>query len=106
MNTVMTQPVEMAKSIEVRLKEKWTELLDVTAEEIVSNGNFFSLGGNSMLLLSLHVFMSQEFSISLNLSELLEHAEFAAMVVLVQTRVAIGASRRTTVGTCKAGTLA
>ncbi len=87
MDTFWTQSFNASESVETRLREKWTELLAVAAEEVESGSNFFSLGGNSMLLLSLHMFMSQEFSISLTLPELLENAEFAAMVLLVETKV-------------------
>jgi len=84
----MDQPVRVPASIEVCLREKWTELLDVHAEEIVTASNFFGLGGNSMLMLSLHVFMSQAFGTSFSLAELFGNAEFGAMVQLVKDRAA------------------
>jgi acyl carrier protein len=73
-----------AATIEARLRAKWAELLVVDAEQISLQSDFFNLGGNSMLLLSLHVFVSQEFNVSLLIPDLVKNAVFIHLVELIQ----------------------
>ena len=90
MQATTDQPLQEAGSAEERLRGKWAELLDSPDEQIVSDANFFGLGGNSMLVLSLHVFVSQEFGIEVSVAELFENSEFGAMVTMINTRMLIG----------------
>ncbi len=83
MDMIRSQSPLSIEATEVRLKEKWTELLCVEACEVTSNSNFFALGGNSMLILSLHIFISIEFNTNVALAELLDNAEFASMAHLI-----------------------
>ena len=82
----MTQPAQTAASIELHLKAQWTALLDVTAADIAADSNFFGLGGNSMLILSLHLFIVLTFNISLTLAELFDNPEFGSMSLLVYNK--------------------
>jgi polyketide synthase PksL len=65
------------------LRSKWAELLDIDAAEITAHSDFFSLGGNSMLLLGLHIFVVQQCNKELPISELIENAVFSRMVKLI-----------------------
>jgi acyl carrier protein len=85
MNTVSKQSA--ASTIEPRLRLSWIDLLDVAAEQIAADSNFFALGGNSMLVLSLHITLAAEFDISITLAELLENADFGRMVSLIYSRL-------------------
>lgn len=87
MDTFISGPAIPAVSIERHLRNKWTELLDVTADQVTADSNFFALGGNSMLVLSLHVFISAEFNIRTSVVDLLEHADFGCMVIWVGNKV-------------------
>jgi acyl carrier protein len=73
--------------IEQRLRTKWAELLDVDLAEISAHSDFFYLGGNSMVLLGLHIFLTQEFNIDLPIPDLIENAVFSQMVELIHSRM-------------------
>ncbi len=89
MDTNTQQPGMAIYPIAARLVKLWTELLDVAADEIAEDDNFFSLGGNSMLLLSLHVSLMREFSVHLSIPELLDNIDFARMAGLVASKLAL-----------------
>ena len=65
----------------------WVDILEVPGRDIVSGSNFFGLGGNSMLMLSLHVSVLKEFGINPGVVDLFENAEFGAMTLLLEGRV-------------------
>src|SRR5688572_20275337 len=67
MDTCIDQPIAATATVASRLRNSWSQLLDVTADQITADGNFFALGGNSMLVLSLHVTVATEFNITMTL---------------------------------------
>ena len=75
-----------AITIETRLRATWAELLGTATEDISFDSNFFGLGGNSLLVLSLHISLCLEFSISITLAELFANADFGHMVLLVRNK--------------------
>lgn len=83
MNTNSTESTGNLATIETQLRAKWVDLLGVEGREIVAHSDFFGLGGNSMLLLALHIFVTREFSASLLIPDLIENAAFGAMVKLI-----------------------
>jgi hypothetical protein len=70
-----------------RLQAKWAELLGIDASAISAESDFFSLGGNSMLLLCLHNFVTQEFNLEVQIPDLIENATFSHMLELIHSAV-------------------
>lgn len=77
------QSAACAATIEARLRTKWADLLGVEGHDVTGHSDFFSLGGNSMLLLGLHVFVTQEFDVGVSIPDLIENPVFSAMVELI-----------------------
>ena len=70
-----------------RLRARWAELLGIREDEISGEQNFFMLGGDSMLLLSLHNCLAQEFGMTLDVAELIDNAGFDSMAHLIHNRI-------------------
>jgi acyl carrier protein len=89
MNIRSNPQVHNNATIESQLRTKWAELLGIDAGEISMQSDFFNLGGNSMLLLSLHIFVAQEFDLSVLIPDLIQNAVFVHMIELIQNGIAM-----------------
>jgi acyl carrier protein len=83
MDTCIDQTIAATATVKGRLRNNWCQLLDVSADQVAADSSFFALGGNSMLVLSLHVTVANEFNITITLTELLENVDFDDMASLI-----------------------
>ncbi len=67
------------KSIQQRIGRVWAELLDV--DYIDPSGNFFDVGGHSLLLLRLRTRLSEELGHDFRLTDLVEHPTIESMAI-------------------------
>ncbi|EAQ35218.1 probable non-ribosomal peptide synthetase [Nitrobacter sp. Nb-311A] len=71
--------------VEIALARMWSEILDV--ERIGRNDHFFELGGHSLLAVRVLSLVSQEFGVSIPISDLFAHPELAAFARVVSIRL-------------------
>ena len=73
-----------APAIQVKLRELWSSLLEVSVGDIAPSSGFLELGGNSMLLLGLQASIAHAFGVDLCPTELLGADTLSAMAAAVE----------------------
>jgi hypothetical protein len=61
----------------------WSELLEVPVTDVSLQSDFYELGGNSMLLLSLQIAIANDLAVEVALGELLDSSNFADQLQLI-----------------------
>lgn len=72
--------------IEIRLKAIWEDILSNIGLEVTKSSNFFSLGGNSLLLLRAQAEIAKEFNINISLPELFQASTLESLALKIQDR--------------------
>ena len=79
--------------VERQLKSIWADILDVPSAAIAYESDFFALGGNSMLVLSLQVAIQGQFHVEPTALQLVESPTFADLLAWIAAQP--GCSHRT-----------
>lgn len=66
--------------LETELRCLWSELLGLPPRDVVPGSNFYELGGNSMLVLSMQVAITASLGLECSTAQLMEVATFADLV--------------------------
>jgi acyl carrier protein len=79
--------VAPSNKTEEQLVKIWSEVLNIPQEEISVTANFFSIGGNSLIVLRLHNIINQNFDVQLNIVDYFNHnyiKVFADLIISLQ----------------------
>lgn len=76
-NKIIVKP---SKDEEIAVAKIWAELLDRDTSNISLTDNFFEIGGNSLLLISLHEALERKFEITLPITILFENLQLKSLV--------------------------
>jgi len=76
----MTQPTESHQQVRATLLRCWSEILDVSHDEVSDSSNFFFDGGNSLLAVHLISAVSNELGVEIPLDSLFLDGSFGALL--------------------------
>jgi amino acid adenylation domain-containing protein len=80
-----TKYIAPADSTEEKLATIWSELLNIPADKISTNSNFFSLGGHSLKATRLISRIHKEFEVNISLQRLFKDPSISALASFIRT---------------------
>ncbi|MCJ8269040.1 MAG: phosphopantetheine-binding protein [Psychrosphaera sp.] len=85
--TIFGEYIAPKTSTEIELARIWAELLKLERDNISATGNFFDLGGHSILVMQLLNHIKQQFAVNIAMTQLFEFSQLDALALLIDRQV-------------------